>query len=150
MHVEYSVCVTMSFLLEREREVVLTGLAVPHQVTGFFTQAQQSLGVCPADGSVIPAVKHRTTDVSEEEQQSLHQASAVCSTHNWLSRGTAGSMRSPTLGSAELIFPLECRCSGRHFRSFSTPSNCTVTAETQYTTDDVSEVTYSYNDSSTA
>ncbi len=130
--VEQSVCVTTSFLLEREREVVLTGLAVPHQVTGLFTQAQQSLGVRPADGSVIPAVEHRTTDVSEEERQSLHQASAVCSTHNWLSRVTAGSMRSPTLGSVELIFPLEHRCR-RHFRSFSTLSNCTVTAETQYT-----------------
>lgn len=59
-------------------------------------------------------------------------------THNWLSRGMVGSMRSPReelQWSSDVILvltrqPLECRCRGRVFpsfvgdiRDFSTPSN---------------------------
>lgn len=64
-------------------------------------------------------------------------------THNWLSRGMVGSIRSPRelQWSSEVILvltrqPLECRCSGRVFpslvgdiRDFSTPSNWTVIKE---------------------
>lgn len=42
-------------LLEGQGEVVLAGLAVPHQVARLFAQPQQGLGVSPADGSVVPA-----------------------------------------------------------------------------------------------
>lgn len=66
---------------------------------------------------------------------------AVDWTHNWLSRGMVGSIRSPReelQWSTEVILvltkqPLECRCNGRAFpslvgdiRDFSTPSNWTV------------------------
>lgn len=65
-------------------------------------------------------------------------------THNWLSSGMVGSIRSPReelQWSSEVILvltrqPLECRCSGRVFpslvgdiRDFSTPSNWTVIRE---------------------
>lgn len=52
-------CVSVRLLLEREGEVILTGLTVSHQVTGLFTQPQQRLGVSPANRSVIPAVNER-------------------------------------------------------------------------------------------
>lgn len=42
-------------LLEGQGEVVLAGLAVPHQVTRLFAQPEQGLGVSAADGSVVPA-----------------------------------------------------------------------------------------------
>lgn len=42
-------------LLEGKGEVVLAGLAVSHQVARLFAQPEQRLGVCPADGSMVPA-----------------------------------------------------------------------------------------------
>lgn len=45
--------------LEGEREVVLAGLTVAHQVAGLFAEPEQVLGVCSADGSMVPAEDER-------------------------------------------------------------------------------------------
>lgn len=40
--------------LKGEGVVVLAGLAVSHKVAGLFTQPEQRLCVCSADGSMVP------------------------------------------------------------------------------------------------
>lgn len=44
-------------LLQGEGIVVLAGLAVPHQVTGLFTQPEQRLCIGPTDCSMVPATR---------------------------------------------------------------------------------------------
>lgn len=45
--------------LEGQGEVVLAGLTVAHQIAGLFAQPEQVLGICSADGPVIPAEDKR-------------------------------------------------------------------------------------------
>lgn len=47
------------YSLEREREVILAGLTVAHQVAGLFAEPEQVLGICSADGPVVPAEEER-------------------------------------------------------------------------------------------
>lgn len=48
----------MLFLLKGEGVVILAGLAVSHQVTGLLTEPEQRLGICSADGSMVPAIEN--------------------------------------------------------------------------------------------
>jgi hypothetical protein len=47
------------YSLEGEREVIFAGLTVAHQVAGLFAQPEQVLGICSADGPVVPAEDER-------------------------------------------------------------------------------------------
>ena len=59
MHARVCPCVCVCALLEGQGEVVLAGLAVPHQVTGLLAEPQEGLGVGAAHGPVVPAERKR-------------------------------------------------------------------------------------------
>lgn len=106
--------------LEGEREVVLAGLTVAHQVAGLFAEPEQVLGVCSADGSMVPAEDEREEgggasllgpsplppsrptrsgcplQGSQAGRGATGGRSPVdTDTHTWFSRGNAGSVHSP-------------------------------------------------------
>ena len=129
--------------LEGQGEVVLAGLTVAHQIAGLFAQPEQVLGICSADGPVIPAEDKRkkgghlcwvpgcpgppilsvpSRQVSAGKGGEGPQLDT--DTHTWFSRGSAGSVHSPRglLGSmlrglADLGFPAESRGGRRPFSS---------------------------------
>lgn len=131
--------------LEGQGEVVLAGLTVAHQIAGLFAQPEQVLGICSADGPVIPAEDKRKKGghlcwVPDYPGPPILECSLQASqcqegkggsgpqldtdTHTWFSRGSAGSVHSPRglLGSTfrglvDLGFPAESRGGRRPFSS---------------------------------
>lgn len=139
------------YSLEREREVILAGLTVAHQVAGLFAQPEQVLRIGSTDGPMVPAGDEgREGSISAgallasppliggEGRRQSPQLDA--NTHTWFSKGSAGSVHSPTglpgsrlRGLAGLGFPRESRGGSRPFSSrpgdrqlFSDPSNWAV------------------------
>lgn len=134
-----------AYSLEGEREVILAGLTVAHQVAGLFAQPEQVLGICSADGPMVPAEDERGEGghlcwvprrpgppilgapagkpvPGGEEEGGSPQLDT--DTHTWFSRGSAGSVHSPRglLGSmprglADLGFPADSLGGSRPFSS---------------------------------
>lgn len=83
------------FLLKGEGVVILAGLAVSHQVTGLLTEPEQRLGICSADGSMVPAIENnrqqewgRRRTKGKKEQRKMNNK---VQTLSWTRKGDCGA-----------------------------------------------------------